>query len=219
MTYTPEGKAALEEAANQAILAPDAVAQAAEPVVEAKLHPSDCLHRGQPEQDEAGKYHCAECGIEMEPITLGKVKFPEPLKHNWWSRSIVRAMLRRTVGITHDIAANSSLLASMIQQIGAQAALFRDQQKQFARLGESVNELGNELIELRARVVFYENTSDHLRPLCQKWRRMNPHPRTAKRENGPKLVGIAGVDKPLIIGPDDSRLMPPANEVIDFNES
>src|SRR5438045_3879410 len=68
---------------------------------------------------------------------------PEPLRSTWWSRSIFRAVLRRALGITQDVAAGEAFMRQVLTNIQLTARKMKDFHDRYQRLGSGVNEVAS----------------------------------------------------------------------------
>lgn len=167
-------------------------------------------HNHEPEKniDSEGKeiYRCRVCHLPMEKVELGEVKYPEPLKHTWWSKSLWRALLRRALGITQDVAQGEALAMSLLQSNAGLAAVVQKQ-------GNALNGVGNELIALRRKVQFYER-ADALQRVVGAYRKILEE--EAKQQAAQEPVADPKIVRPnLIVTPGR---MPPADETLNFQK-
>lgn len=118
---------------------------------------------------------------------------PEALKGNWWTRSIIRAALRRALGITADMQAGEQFASAMTTNavLVSNALANRPTAAYVKQIGDALNGVANHMIGLENELAFYAHNSTELNRLRRRWQEIQRQ-KHAKPEPDAGVIASAG---------------------------
>lgn len=125
---------------------------------------------------------------------------PPTLKGTWWSRSLTRALLRRMLGITQDVAAGEHFMRAMVENTRLTALKMREFQSRSEQMGDGINSVAAYAQELEQMIRYIGAHDDRFRRVIAQWDKRQAQRRAVENaEPDAGVVAAAEPPKPQLI--------------------